>query len=164
VRAMAVVCEQHNSATLKIVGPVEDRFRRYLRRIAEESGVANAVHFAGAAFGEERDKLMTAADIFVLPSHDESFGLAPLEALMCGLPVVVSEKVDSVRALPRSAAARIVDRTPAELGAAILTTLRSDTAHEIARLQRHIAENLTWDASAAKMEHLYSELRATGSR
>ena len=45
-------------------------------------------HFTGVLRGEELIDAYTAADVFVFPSQSESFGLAPLEAMACGLPVV----------------------------------------------------------------------------
>jgi glycosyltransferase involved in cell wall biosynthesis len=45
-------------------------------------------YFTGVLRGEDLIDAYTAADIFVFPSHSESFGLAPLEAMACGLPVV----------------------------------------------------------------------------
>jgi phosphatidylinositol alpha 1,6-mannosyltransferase len=45
-------------------------------------------YFTGVLRGEDLIDAYTAADIFVFPSQSESFGLAPLEAMACGLPVV----------------------------------------------------------------------------
>ena len=57
-------------------------------RLARDLGVGDSVHFVG-----EQDQvvpLLSAADVFVLPSAQESFGLAALEAMACGVPVVAS--------------------------------------------------------------------------
>jgi L-malate glycosyltransferase len=56
--------------------------------VARQLGVADDVHFLG-----EQDALvplLSAADVFLLPSTQESFGLAALEAMACGVPVVAS--------------------------------------------------------------------------
>jgi glycosyltransferase involved in cell wall biosynthesis len=57
-------------------------------RLASERGLADRVHFLG-----EQDQvlpLLSIADVFLLPSAQESFGLAALEAMACGVPVVAS--------------------------------------------------------------------------
>jgi N-acetyl-alpha-D-glucosaminyl L-malate synthase BshA len=58
------------------------------RRIARQLGVADRVHLLGAQ--ESVLPLLSIADLFLLPSAQESFGLAALEAMACGVPVVAS--------------------------------------------------------------------------
>jgi L-malate glycosyltransferase len=55
-------------------------------RAAQEAGVADRVHFLGEQ--EDVERVYGASDVFLLPSEHESFGLAALEALACGVPVV----------------------------------------------------------------------------
>src|SRR3954452_4357918 len=75
---------------LVIVGEGPDRPR--LERLAEELGVGERVRFAGRVSEEELPDWYRAADVCVLPSLAlEGFGLAALEALACGTPVVVSD-------------------------------------------------------------------------
>jgi L-malate glycosyltransferase len=83
---------KHVPATLVLVGDGPDR-AAIERRVAEE-GVADAVTFAG----EQQDlvRWLSAADLFLLPSAQESFGLAALEAMACETPVIAS----SVGGLP----------------------------------------------------------------
>lgn len=56
------------------------------RERADREGVADRVHFLGEQ--EDVERVFAAADLFLLPSEQESFGLAALEALACGVPVV----------------------------------------------------------------------------
>lgn len=58
------------------------------RRLARELGIAERVHFLGAQ--ENVMPLLSMADLFLLPSEQESFGLAALEAMACEVPVVAS--------------------------------------------------------------------------
>ncbi len=64
--------------------------QRRLAALRDEQGVAQAVIFAGAQPHARLRDYYAAADIFVMPSHYESFGLAALEAMACGTPVVAS--------------------------------------------------------------------------
>ena len=79
------VCERV-PARLVLVGDGPDR--EAAERQAAESGLAGAVEFAG----EQQDLVpwLSAADVFLLPSFQESFGLAALEAMACEVPVVAS--------------------------------------------------------------------------
>jgi glycosyltransferase involved in cell wall biosynthesis len=67
-------------------GPEEPR----LRDLAERLGLSSRVEFLGAIWGERKFQYLAAADIFVLPSAHEGFGLVFLEAMFCGLPVLAS--------------------------------------------------------------------------
>jgi N-acetyl-alpha-D-glucosaminyl L-malate synthase BshA len=55
-------------------------------RTAKERGIAHLIHAVGAQ--EEVQPLLSVSDVFLLPSKEESFGLAALEAMACGVPVV----------------------------------------------------------------------------
>ena len=66
----------------------EGRLTKQLQRRAAELGVASRVHF----FGKRRDvpQLLKAADLYVQPSRVEGFGIAALEAMASGLPIIAS--------------------------------------------------------------------------
>ena len=74
------------SATLLMIGDGPDRPEA--EQEAEELGVTEAVRFLGRL--DQVATLLQASDLFVLPSQTESFGLAALEAMACGAPVVAS--------------------------------------------------------------------------
>ena len=61
-----------------------------LKSLTVELGIGDLVTFTGSVPQSVLPTYYSAADVFVLPSHSESFGLAPLEAMACGTPVVVS--------------------------------------------------------------------------
>lgn len=90
-RATAVVevfarVSRQVTAHLLMVGDGPDRDSA--ARLAEERGVADRVHFLGEQ--DEVGPLLSIADVFLLPSAQESFGLAALEAMACEVPVVAS--------------------------------------------------------------------------
>ncbi|HUW94319.1 MAG TPA: glycosyltransferase family 4 protein [Anaerolineae bacterium] len=67
-------------------GPEEEN----LRDLAKRLGISSQVEFLGAIWGERKFQYLAAADMFVLPSIHEGFGLVFLEAMHCGLPVIAS--------------------------------------------------------------------------
>ena len=75
---------------LVIVGPDEQGTRTRLEAQARALGLAN-VTFAGPLYGEAKAKALAEADLFVLPSRTENFGIAVAEALGAGLPVITTK-------------------------------------------------------------------------
>jgi glycosyltransferase involved in cell wall biosynthesis len=107
------------SHRLLLVG--DGRERQRLRQLAHAAGVADRVIFAG----ERADigALLSAMDLFVSPSDDETFGLAVLEALAAGLPVLYVQ-CPALDSLPRTGA-RQVGGTVDELRQAVLQQFRA---------------------------------------
>jgi glycosyltransferase involved in cell wall biosynthesis len=75
---------------LVIAGPDEQGTRAKLEAQARGLGLAN-VTFPGPLYGEEKAKALAEADLFVLPSRTENFGIAVAEALGAGLPVITTK-------------------------------------------------------------------------
>jgi len=88
IRAMVEVGARCPDARLVVVGGGEEL--PSLTRLGGELGLADRVVFAGERSHEDVIRFMRAADVFVLPSLTEAFGIVLLEAMSCGLPVVAS--------------------------------------------------------------------------
>ena len=74
---------------LDIVGGEEDRGQlAHYRQLYRAAGLDQRVRFHGTRLGREKIGFLQRADIFVLPSRNESFGIANLEAMASGVPVV----------------------------------------------------------------------------
>lgn len=87
LRAMALLNDE--PAHLTIQGSGADGAQ--LEKLAVSLGVQDRVSFSGFRVRERLPEIYQAADIFVMPSLSESFGLAVIEAMACGLPVVISQ-------------------------------------------------------------------------
>lgn len=87
-RAIAVLAELPGRH-LALAGQGQENER--LRAFAAERGVADRVHFLGEMAPTAIGDLLAAIDVFVFPSALESFGLAPLEAAVAGVPVVAAD-------------------------------------------------------------------------
>ena len=91
------------SVRLVIAGPSADEdYLVRLQRLAERS--AYRVTFTGMLSGSLKWGAFAAADAFVLPSHQENFGIAVAEALACGTPVLISNKVNIWREIEQERA------------------------------------------------------------
>lgn len=80
---------------LVLAGPVADEeYRARLEALVRDCCQAGSVTWTGMLTGELKWGAFRAADVFVLPSHQENFGIAVAEALACGVPVLISDKVN----------------------------------------------------------------------
>ncbi len=94
VKAFCSVAAQHPELDLVMAGPDPDGLRPALEAIATDSGFAERVHWPGMLEGEAKWGAFFAAEAFVLPSHQENFGIAVAEAIACRLPVLISNKIN----------------------------------------------------------------------
>jgi glycosyltransferase involved in cell wall biosynthesis len=77
---------------LVLAGPCPDE--AYRAELAAIAPVAGRIHFTGMLVGPLKWGAFRSAEVFALPSHQENFGIAPVEALACGLPALLSTAVD----------------------------------------------------------------------
>ena len=77
---------------LIIAGPIVDKqYYGYLQNLIKKFNLGNSISFMGMVSDEELARIYAESSIFVLPSYHESFGIARVEALACGLPVITTE-------------------------------------------------------------------------
>ena len=79
---------------LVIAGPDQIGWQKELEAMAVNLGLADRISWTGMLKGELKWGAFATSEIFVLPSHQENFGIVVAEALACGLPAVISEKVN----------------------------------------------------------------------
>jgi glycosyltransferase involved in cell wall biosynthesis len=94
LEAMARVAEAHSDLDLVMAGPDDEGLRPQLEAQAKRLGINARVHWTGMLEGDSKWGAFHAAEAFVLPSHQENFGIAVVEALACGVPVLISDKVN----------------------------------------------------------------------
>lgn len=89
LRAFAKLCQQHNNLRLALIGGGGDQREAYLK-LADQLGIKDKLLLPEHFLKDVRPWLW-ASDIFVMPSREEGFSIALLEALASGLPTVVSD-------------------------------------------------------------------------
>ena len=94
LEAFARLAPEHPDLDLVIAGPDEGGLRPQLESQAKRLGIEGRVHWTGMLEGDLKWGAFYAAEAFVLPSHQENFGIAVVEALACGVPVLISDKVN----------------------------------------------------------------------
>ena len=98
IQAFRQVVGEAKAATqefrLVMAGPTDSDYARDVRRAADRLGMTDRVIWTGMLSGDLKWGAFHAAEAFVLPSHQENFGVAVAEALACGVPVLISNKVN----------------------------------------------------------------------
>lgn len=140
LQAFWLVRESAPGARLIVAGTGASDYVTELKRLSEELGVSTHVEWSGHVAGEDKQKLYQRADAFVLPSVNENFGIAPVEALAAGLPVVLTRGVAIHREVETRQAGIIVDDTVSDLAEGMLqlrdTAVQQDMAWRAAELAR----------------------------
>jgi glycosyltransferase-like protein len=133
-----------------------DELERFHARTAE-LGIGGHLRLLGNLAPAELERLYRAADLFAFPSVKEGFGLAPLEALAAGLPVVASD-LDVFRSFLRHDHTALLTAVgdSAALAAALARLAREpDTRERLRRHARPVVAAHSWEASAAAHERAY---------
>jgi len=78
---------------LLLVGGGDSDYINKIMGMLRDRGIAHRSTYTGMVSEQEKIRALTDADIFVLPSHGENFGIAVVEAMACGIPVIISDQV-----------------------------------------------------------------------
>ncbi|MVT53321.1 glycosyltransferase [Bradyrhizobium yuanmingense] len=139
IRAFGAIASEFKELDLVIAGPDQVNWRQALELEARRLGISNRIHWPGMLAGDAKWGAFRGATAFVLPSHQENFGIAVAEALACGLPVLISNKVNIWREIKASGCGLVAEDTEAGTVSCLRQFLRLDTANK-ARM-RQLARN-----------------------
>lgn len=109
IRGFASVAREEQALCLVMAGPDQEGLQAGLARQAEVLGIADRVIWPGMLQGQDKWRAFMASEVFILPSHQENFGLAVAEALACGKPVLISDKVNIWREITQDGAGFAAD-------------------------------------------------------
>lgn len=154
IEGVAKACADGADVVLWVVGP-GDRSR--FASLAKHLGVEGEVKFFG--FREDTERFYQAADVFVLPSAYETFGIVCFEAASCGLPIIVPS-ISGAGALVGNDSAGIIVERDADSIAMALRLLAADGVRRsrLGTEARRRASAFTWSSSAAAVSDLYDQL------
>jgi glycosyltransferase involved in cell wall biosynthesis len=129
--AFAEVRKKRPAAVLVLAGSGHDDFLRGLRSQASSLGIADHVFWPGFLKGEEKRAAFADSDVFVLPSWSENFGIAVVEAMAAGCPVVVSDQVGIHGDISAAGAGLVVPCKAEELADALCRMLTDRPARAL---------------------------------
>jgi glycosyltransferase involved in cell wall biosynthesis len=146
---------------LVIAGPDEGGHQAAVQAAVASAGLADVVHFPGPLAGPAKARAYQEADLFVLPSYSENFGLVIAEALAAGLPVITTHGTPWAE-LEETGCGWWIPPGPGRLTAALqqATALAPAERQAMGRCGRHlISTRYTWPAIAQQMREAYGKLR-----
>lgn len=187
IDAMAIVAERHPRARLDLVGPVGALDRRFLVDVSGDARVAGLarfygdedygsmlqrlvrergldVHFHGAMSQEHVVQHVAAADVLVNPSYSESFGMALVEAMACGTPVVATRVGGMLEIVDERTGLLTDPSDPVALADAISRLLHDDDLRRSmgAEGRSRVEALFAWDRVAEAALEQYVALAADG--
>jgi glycosyltransferase involved in cell wall biosynthesis len=125
LEAMRVVLRERPDARLVLAGSGEGGYESRVRSQIRRLGLEGAVELPGFVEGTKKRSLLTGSSVFVLLSAHENFGLAAVEAMDAGLPLVISRGVHIWPEVHKAGAGIVVqERTAREVAEALLRLLR----------------------------------------
>ncbi|MCV7421263.1 glycosyltransferase [Mycobacterium yunnanensis] len=136
-----------------------------LQRMAARLGLADRVHLYGSVLREEMPMLLRSADVVAATPWYEPFGIVPLEAMACGVPVVASAVGGMLDTVVDQVTGRLVPPTdPRALASAIGPILSQPRLRErLGRAgRRRVCARYTWDRVADDMAQVYRRLTNSG--
>jgi glycosyltransferase involved in cell wall biosynthesis len=157
MNTFAILAKEIKDTILVIAGP-DDGYKGEVERRINLLKINDTVLLLDGLYGEDKISAMIDADIFIYPSRHEIFGIAPLEALMCGTPVIVTENCGCADFL-KKVDSEIVVRYQDISG--LLKTIRdildSKGNKRIMALRgmELVQEKFNWDEIAKNMIELY---------
>jgi glycosyltransferase involved in cell wall biosynthesis len=94
IKAFAQTLARDPAWHLVLAGPDQVGLKSKLLALANSFGIEDRVTWTGSVSGELKWGLFGVAEVFVLPSHQENFGIAVAESLACGVPALLSKRVN----------------------------------------------------------------------
>ena len=111
IDAFAKISKTNPDLHLVMAGPDQTGWASQLQAQATRLGIADRITWPGMLKGDDKWGAYFAADVFCLPSHQENFGIVVAEALACGKPVLISNKVNIWREIETHEAGIVRDDT-----------------------------------------------------
>jgi teichuronic acid biosynthesis glycosyltransferase TuaC len=159
LEAMPYVVEKFPDVQYIVVGDGPEREK--LERIADKRGLANNVKFVGELKHNELPRYYSMADVFVLPSVHEGFGIVKLEAFAFGVPVIVTDGGGAVEGVSHWENGFIVPlNQPKKLAEAIITILSNlELKESMGRRGKEIVmKEYLWEHNVKKVTEMYKGL------
>ena len=162
LRAVAELSVRKNeNSNLKLLVVGKGKKGPYMN-LARDLGIVNQVIFSGVT--QEVEKYYMASDIFAMPSRNDSFGMAVLEAMMAGLPAVITGRVGA-RDLIESGNQGFVlsdDPSVSDVSEKLSFLLKKENRVRMGESARAVARRQTWESRADQVAELYNQLAKKG--
>ena len=159
-RAFGAVARRRQDVHLVIAGPDNEGWGARVRTWLGEEGVLGRTTFTGMLLGPDKLAVLRDASMFVLPSYSENFGLAVIEAMAAGLPVIISDQVNIWREVETGGAGRVIPCDATALADQILELLADpDAAAGMGQKGRALVqERFQWPRIGRSLAEAYGRI------
>ena len=160
IQAFGQIARERDDLHLVIAGPDNEGYGTQVRKWLARENVLTKATFTGIVVGDGKADLLRDAELFVLPSYAENFGLAAVEAMAAGLPLVISNKVNIWRELEEAGAGLVVECDAHALAGAMRKLLENrEAAKKMGEQGRRLArQRFSSDVVAREMLGLYRDI------
>ncbi|MBI4784956.1 MAG: glycosyltransferase [Oscillatoriophycideae cyanobacterium NC_groundwater_1537_Pr4_S-0.65um_50_18] len=140
--------------------PQDASYEHQIHAQVQASPLADCTTLTGFVSGDTKTALLQAADLFVLPSYYENFGIAVAEAMVAGAPVVISDQVHIWPAIAESQSGWVASCTIAAFTDALRQALLqpAERRQRGANAQAYATQHYSWEAIARQMMAAYAEI------
>lgn len=158
--AVAMVRADVSALQLSVAGAGEAAYVAQLKSRADALGIAANVRWLGHVSGEAKLQALRDADVFVLPSFSENFGVAAAEALAAGIPCIVGEGVAIGHDIATAGAGFTVAPDAASIAQGIrgFVAQRAEWASMSQQASRLAGERFSPEAMARALKRLYADI------
>jgi glycosyltransferase involved in cell wall biosynthesis len=160
---IAALSKCQEAFTFIIAGSGEDAYTAHLRCWVHEMGLTDRTIFAGFVSGEQKCLLLQGADLFILTSYSENFGLAVLEAMASGIPVLLTPEVALASVVRDSDCGYVTKDNSIPSIVENLQKFFCDRLHAKQMGKngsKLVNSHYTWAATTSKLFEIYSNLLA----
>lgn len=161
--ALQILRGHRGDFVIAVAGSGTRKYEATVRNLVLSTGLRELVVFTGFLEGEDKLALFRDADVFVLPSYDENFGLAVVEAMGMGVPVLISNQVGIHREVTEYGAGIVTECDSTEIAAALGKLLDNEPLRRCLGRngRRLVQERFAWSRIGAELVKLYETILAS---
>lgn len=156
IQAFAQLAEHTPDARLAIVGNSDPpAFKSQVQAWLQECGLVKHAVMTGPLYGESKRQAFVDADVFVLPSYEENFGVVLFEAMASGVPLVISKTLNYAIEVEQQGTGLVVERDPSRFAESIEALLNNvDRRRLMGENGMHLARSYTWAHNSECVERM----------
>ena len=158
IDAFVKIAGDFERAHLVLAGPGDESYLASLRERARSRGIEGRTTFTGQLVGAAVTEAYRAAEVFALPSLQENFGIAIVEAMGAGCPVIIGDRLDLAGEVAVAQAGLVRPATAQDFADALRTLLSDTVLAKRMGANGHalVLQNYTWGPIAERVIDAYS--------
>ncbi len=160
IPALGELAKERDDFAFVLAGTGEPAYEREISDLLARYGLLARTTLSGFVSGSTKVDLLARADVFVLPSYQENFGIAVAEALAAGLPVVISDRVNIFHDVMQAGAGLVGPPTIEAVAAALRRLLDDDVLRERMGQNAHklAQQRFSWNTVVAELFKSYQQV------